>query len=452
MIGNISENRRVITKKGAVALIVIFCVTAILGLFVGKNIIGAHSNKYWYFVVFLLVDFLLLGTFIKTFKFFIRKQFWLIAIYFFPLFFIYLVAIISSITPIEDWNNFFRIYVPGLMMILVISKLVLLSFMLLGEIISFIVNFFRRIFNKKSQIFSKTYKIFTIMGAISAMLIVTLVIISCFKWTYDFKIHEVNYHDEGIPDSFNDFKIVHLSDIHFGSWYKAELFQKAVDKINSLKPDLVVFTGDLVNEKASEAYPFEDMMKQIKAEHGVYSVLGNHDYDYYNNGKTDTTLSQSELLADFYKRVNWKLLNNSNAILRKQNDSIALLGVENWSKVDRWGKYGDVELANKGTEKVPFKILLSHDPHHWQNVITENHKDINLTLSGHTHAMQMGFEKGKVRFSPAQFMFEQWAGLYSTNNDNNKQSLYVNRGLGTVAFPFRLGIASEITLITLKSN
>lgn len=234
MVGIKSKNRRVITKKGAIALIIIFCVTAVLGLFIGKNVIGVYSNKYWYFVIFLLVDFLLLGTFIKTFKFFIRKQFWLITIYFLPLFFIYLVAIISSIKPIEDWNSFFRIYFPGVMMILIISKLSLLSFMLLGEIISIVVNFFGRIFNKKSQIFSKTYKIFTIMGAISAMLIITLVIISCFKWTYDFKIHEINYYDEEIPDSFNDFKIVHLSDIHFGSWYKAELFQKAVDKINSL--------------------------------------------------------------------------------------------------------------------------------------------------------------------------------------------------------------------------
>lgn len=264
------------------------------------------------------------------------------------------------------------------------------------------------------------------------------------KHKYQLKKIKLAY--PNLPASFKGLKIIHISDIHSGSFTDKTAVLKGVQKILAEKPDLILFTGDLVNNVATEMDDYMDVFQQLKAPMGVYSTLGNHDYGDYVQWDSDADKHANlEKLKAVHGQLGWKLLMNEHIVVGDEGNQIALLGIENWSAKARFPKYGDLQKAYSGTEKYPFKILLSHDPSHWKAEVCENYKDIDLMLSGHTHGMQFGVEIPGFKWSPVQYMYNEWAGLYA----EGKQRLYVNRGFGFIGYPGRVGILPEITLIEL---
>jgi uncharacterized protein len=265
------------------------------------------------------------------------------------------------------------------------------------------------------------------------------------KYKYDIKRLQLSF--ENLPPSFKGLKIVHISDIHCGSFTDKNAVLHGVEKILHEKPDIILFTGDLVNDRAIEMDEYMDVFSRLKAPMGVYSTLGNHDYgDYvswpYNGVSKEQNL---ENLKKVHANLGWRLLMNEHVVLEKNNEQIALLGIENWGAKARFPKHGRMDLAHPGTEKYPFKILMSHDPSHWDAQVKENYPDIDLMLSGHTHGMQFGIEIPGFKWSPVQYMYKQWAGLY----EEGKQKLNVNRGYGFIGYPGRVGVLPEISVIEL---
>lgn len=268
-----------------------------------------------------------------------------------------------------------------------------------------------------------------------------------FKTAYDYKIHRHTLYFPNLPAAFDNFKLVQLSDIHSGTFSKKEPLIKAIDTINQLKPNLFVFTGDLVNNRSEEYTPYIDIFKNIKATHGQFSITGNHDYGDYVQWETkEAKKANFEQLKSYHQATNWQLLLNEHVLIEQNGEKIALIGIENWGAKMRFARYGNLKKAHQGTENIPFKILLSHDPSHWDAEVKTQFQDIDLTLSGHTHGMQFGVESKWFRFSPVQWVYKQWAGLYQSG----KQYLYVNRGFGFIGYPGRVGIRPEITEITFK--
>jgi predicted MPP superfamily phosphohydrolase len=265
------------------------------------------------------------------------------------------------------------------------------------------------------------------------------------KYNYDIKRLQMGF--ESLPESFRGLKIVHISDIHSGSLLDKKAVRAGVHKIMKEKPDLILFTGDLVNDKATEMDLLKDVFAELNAPLGVYSTLGNHDYGDYVQWPIDgvSKVQNLENLKQVHADMGWRLLMNEHVVLEKNDEQIAVLGIENWSAKGRFPKHGKMEKAYAGTEKYPFKILMSHDPSHWDAEVTQKYTDINLMLSGHTHGMQFGVELPGFKWSPVQYMYKQWAGLYEGAN----QKLYVNRGFGFIGYPGRVGVLPEITVIEL---
>jgi predicted MPP superfamily phosphohydrolase len=249
-----------------------------------------------------------------------------------------------------------------------------------------------------------------------------------------------------LPPAWNGLKIVQLSDIHSGSFYNKTAVEKGIDLVMKQKPDVIFFTGDLVNYKASEMDDYIDVFSRLSAPLGIYSTLGNHDYGDYAEWETpEAKKANLNQLIGVHKKMGWDILMNEHRILKKDGQEIAILGIENWGAKGHFPKYGKMHLAYPGTENVPVKLLLSHDPSHWDAEVLTQYKDVDITFSGHTHGFQFGIEKGPFKWSPVQWMYEQWAGLY----EKGGQYLYVNRGFGFLGFPGRVGMSPEITVIEL---
>ncbi len=262
---------------------------------------------------------------------------------------------------------------------------------------------------------------------------------------YNYRFHKVSVKLRNLPDSFNGFKIIQLSDIHSGSFTRTEPIEKVIQKINEANADLIVFTGDLVNNVTSEMEPFMNVFNKLKAKHGVISITGNHDYGDYVSWDTDEAKKENfkQFIAT-HKNLGWDLLLNEHRVLERNGEKIAVIGIENWGG-GRFAKYGKFPDAYKGTEEIPFKILLSHDPSSWDSKVRVEYPETDLTLSGHTHGAQFGIENKWLKWSPSQYIYKQWAGLYN----EGKQFLYVNRGFGFLFYPGRVGILPEVAEITL---
>jgi predicted MPP superfamily phosphohydrolase len=269
------------------------------------------------------------------------------------------------------------------------------------------------------------------------------------KTAFDFKIQRKKIPISKLPAAFEGLKIVQISDIHSGSFISDAHFKNAVQMIMNEKPDLIFFTGDLVNDRSDEAEPFKSIWKNLSAPLGVFSVLGNHDYgDYVVWDSPELKQANLERLFVIHKEMGWDLLRNEHRIIEKNGEKIGLVGVENWGAALRFPRKGDMKKAQEGMDDVPVKILLSHDPSHWEAKILKEHPDIDLTLSGHTHGFQFGIEIPGFKWSPSQYVYPQWAGLYS----NGSQHLYVNRGLGFLGYLGRVGIRPEITVLELTAS
>ena len=265
------------------------------------------------------------------------------------------------------------------------------------------------------------------------------------KYKYDIKKIKLSF--ANLPAGFKGLRILHISDIHSGSFLDKKAVEHGVDEINQQNADIILFTGDLVNDMATEMKDYKDVFNTLKAPMGVYSTLGNHDYGDYASWPNNYTTKEQNLenLKKLQAEMGWRLLMNEHVVLEKGGDKIALIGIENWSAKARFPKHGRMDLAYPGAEKYPFKILMSHDPSHWDAQVKPQYPDIDLMLSGHTHGMQFGIEIPGFKWSPVQYIYKQWAGLY----EEGKQKLYVNRGFGFIGYPGRVGILPEITVIEL---
>ena len=268
-----------------------------------------------------------------------------------------------------------------------------------------------------------------------------------WKGKYNYQVREYELSFKDLPAAFDGYKITQLSDIHIGSFDSKEEVKYAIDLANQQGSDALFFTGDLVNNVTRELYGWEEILGSLKARDGVYSILGNHDYgDYYQWDTPEEKQANLEELQQIQKDMGWRLLLDEHVTLRKGEDELHVVGVQNWGG-GRFPKYGDLAKASEGLSDDAFKILLSHDPTHWDLQVKDDPKKYHLTLSGHTHGMQFGIEiPGFIKWSPSSFVYKKWAGIYKEMD----QFLNVNRGFGFLGYSGRVGIWPEITVITLK--
>jgi predicted MPP superfamily phosphohydrolase len=347
---------------------------------------------------------------------------------------------------LEDWDKVSLTILRSLIFIAYLSKFLVLPFLFIDDVIRgflYIFDFFKpnQAFNASRSRFLSQFGIF-----IGAIPLISLTY-GIFRNAYRFQLRQSKIKIDQIPSELIGLKIIQISDIHSGSFLYPEEVNKAVEIINNQSADLVFFTGDLVNNTADEVIPLLPVLSKIKAKYGVYSILGNHDYgDYVRWENSDKKQENLDRLKLYHKELGWQLLTNENRIVNINGKEIGIIGVENFSTHMRFPKYGKLKESFSGVENTSLKLLLSHDPSHWAHEVITEFKDIAITFSGHTHGFQFGVEiPGFIQWSPIQYVYKQWAGLYKNGN----QMLYVNRGLGHLGYPGRVGILPEVTLIEL---
>ncbi len=357
----------------------------------------------------------------------------------------------SLLYPLQFWHPVIRTYLLGFVPVLFLIQVFITSLYLIADFINRVVNLINRKRKAAIQILRLTTVLNTsawVLGIIAFVIFLYGMIFTAF----DYQIKEVEIRFKELPAEFDGLKIVQISDLHLGSFYGAKPMKIIKQKIDAQNPDLVFLTGDIVNYATAEAFPFKDIMTQIKAPMGVYAIMGNHDYGEYVRWKSkEEKYKNLEELYRFYEQTGWKLLRNEHLCFTRNNAQIVLAGVENWGVKSRYPRHGNLKQALKGVDSTLFTILLSHDPSHWEEIVTEKYPQINLTFSGHTHAMQMGFIHNGKEWSPANWFYNLWGGLYE-NEHRKEQYLYINRGTGMIGVPARIGLGPEITVITLRKE
>ncbi|ALL08353.1 DNA mismatch repair protein MutT [Pedobacter sp. PACM 27299] len=284
-------------------------------------------------------------------------------------------------------------------------------------------------------------------GLVTAAIPLTSLSWGIARGAYDYKVIRKTLVLPNLPSSFEGMKLGQISDIHSGSFYNPRAVLGGVEMLLTEKPDVIFFTGDLVNDLATEMRDYQDIFKKVKAPLGVYSVLGNHDYGEYRFGKEPSAIKTKNLqeVIKTHGRMGWDLLMNQHRRLKVNGEEIGILGIENWG-TGRFPKYGRMDLATKDTDDLPVKLLLSHDPSHWRAEVLPKYPQIDAMFSGHTHGMQFGVRTEDFQWSPVQYIYNEWAGLYQ----EKQQQLYVNVGYGFLGYPGRVGILPEITIFELK--
>jgi predicted MPP superfamily phosphohydrolase len=347
-----------------------------------------------------------------------------------------------GMTPYHQW-------VLSLFLTLFLSKVIFILVLFTGDIyrlIAGLINIIRK--SPEKDGFIPTRRRFVSEAAVLlAAIPFTSALYAMLKGKYDYKVHRHTLYFDDLPDAFDGFTITQLSDVHSGSFDNAAAVQRGIDLANAEKSDLFVFTGDLVNNGAWEIEPYIDHFKQLKAPYGQFSVLGNHDYgDYIEWNSREEKAANLQKLKEHHKTLGYRLLLDENLPIEKDGQKIVLIGVQNWGR--GFIQVGDLDRAMEGVKPNDFKVLLSHDPTHWEEKVRYHPSLVHLTLSGHTHGAQFGVETDKFRWSPVKYRYLDWAGLA----EENKRYLYVNRGFGFLAFSGRLGIWPEITVIELKKK
>lgn len=410
---------------------------------------------FFFILIVVAIDFYFLRVIKYTFKKkknktqnIIKKTYWAIS-----LFTMLVMLLVSYYYLIETTlPKFIRIYLFGFIFIITLCKIVGSVFLILFDLfkgVLFLINktIYRKVEPTKSKNAINRAQFLKKAAFVTAAIPFGTMIYGVLKSAFDYTIHRQKLEIADLPESFKGLKIVQLSDIHSGSFISDNPLKEVVELVNNETPDLIFFTGDLVNEISEEAIPFIEVLKNLKAKHGIFSILGNHDYgDYfYQEEDIEGKKHNYNLMKAIHKKMGWNLLLNQNHIIEKDSERLAILGVENWGDKGRFQKYGDIKKAKKGCNDNDIKLLLTHDPSHWEAKVLPEHKDIVVTFSGHTHGMQFGIEIPGFKWSPSQYMYPQWAGLYH----NKKQQIYVNRGLGFIGYPGRVGILPEITVFEL---
>lgn len=342
-------------------------------------------------------------------------------------------------------------FTMGLVLLVYVPKMVL-TLVLLGEDIFRIgagsVNYFIEK-NDKVTFFASRRKFISQIGLGLAAVPFLSLIYGVTVGKYNYKVIKQRIFFPDLPDAFDGFTITQISDVHSGSFDNPDKINYAIDLVNEQNSDMILFTGDIVNTDAKEMHPWIETFNRIKKhEYGKYSVLGNHDYGEYITWPTEKDKEDNfQAIKNLYGQIDFKLLLNEHTFIEKGDAKIALIGVENWGH--NFKKAGDINKASQHVKKEDFKILMSHDPSHWEHEVQHHEKHFHLTLSGHTHGMQFGIEiPGYFKWSLAQYVYKQWAGLY----ENVGRYVYVNRGFGFHAYPGRVGIMPEITVIELKKG
>lgn len=342
----------------------------------------------------------------------------------------------------RDPSQFFgTMLIMGIFLMIYLPKILFNASQLLGDLSMLLSGLFK-------QDGASLKKYILISGAILGLLTFVSFGMGMARGRTHVKVFRETVKIQSLPESFEGLRIVQLSDIHLAGFYKHPAYiSKVVKLVNDLEPDLLCFTGDMVHNFSEEIDPFADILNGLKAPLGKYAVLGNHDYGaYFNWDSKEEEAANLERVKAQIRSSGFDLLLNEHRIISLNGDSLAIIGVENWGKPP-FPQMGDLPRAMTGIHPEHIKILLSHDPSHW-DLQVDDREDIDLTLSGHTHGMQFGIEIGKFKWSPSKWTYRQWAGLYGENG----QQLYVNRGLGYTGFPGRVGIRPEITLLTLQSE
>ena len=330
------------------------------------------------------------------------------------------------------------------MMIFVLPKLLSVIFLLIGDFTRF-VEFGFKYFTAKENYFPERRKFISTTALAAAGIFSALAIDGIIFGKYRHTVRKVKLRFKNLPENFKGYKIVQISDVHSGSFFNPQKLQKAIDLINEQDADVVLFTGDMVNNYADEFKPFIPLFKRIKAKDGKFSILGNHDYGDYGAWNSREEKAQNiPTLKNYQAEAGFKLLRNENIALEKNGEKIYLLGVENWG-IKPFPQYGDLDKALKGVPEDAIKVLMSHDPTHFDEVVKKHKTHVHLTLSGHTHGMQFGLDLKNIKWSPVKFKYKKWADLYESEG----KYLYVNRGFGVIAYPGRVGINPEITVIEL---
>jgi len=341
-------------------------------------------------------------------------------------------------------------YAFGFLLTLLALKIVIVPILFGEDIFRFFEGAYNKLFTSNNNFHIPSRRKFISQVALTlAAIPFTSLLYGMYKGKYNYKVLKYALEFDDLPDAFDGFQITQISDIHSGSLDNVEKIEYGVDLINQQKSDVILFTGDLVNNKADEMDPWIDTFKKLKAKDGKFSILGNHDYgDYVDWESADAKVQNLKKLENAHQQLGFDLLLNENRTLEKNNERIALVGVENWG-AGGFKKAGDLKIASTGIESKDFKILMSHDPSHWEHEVKNNKTHYHLTLSGHTHGMQFGIEiPGWIKWSPVKWRYKYWAGIY----EEAGRFINVNRGFGFLAYPGRVGIWPEITVITLKKR
>lgn len=341
-------------------------------------------------------------------------------------------------------------YAFGLLLAILSFNLITIIFLFSEDIFRFLSGFYQRFFSvDKTFTFPERRRFLSLIALGIAAIPFGALLYGMFRGKYNYKVLKYDLAFEDLPDAFDGYQITQISDVHSGSFDNAEKIAYAIDLINQQQSDVLFFTGDMVNNKAEEMHPWKDLFASLKAKDGKFSVLGNHDYgDYVDWDSQEAKAQNLQDLKQLQKDIGFDLLLNDSRYLTKGTDKIALVGVENWGR-GGFKKAGDLSKAAKNIQKQDFKILLSHDPSHWEDVVLKDTYHYHLTLSGHTHGMQFGIEiPGWIKWSPVKWRYKYWAGIYKELG----QFINVNRGFGFLGYPGRVGIWPEITVITLKKK
>lgn len=343
-----------------------------------------------------------------------------------------------------------RGYAMGFVLAFIVSKIFLTVFMFGEDIVRFVVAIYNRFFSTKDSFEIPSRRTFLSQLALGVAAIpFASLLYGMYKGKYNYKVLSYTLYFEDLPDAFDGYRITQISDIHSGSFDNKEKIEYAVGLVNEQKGDTILFTGDLVNNKATEMDPWMETFSKLHAKDGVFSILGNHDYGDYVQWESDQArIDNVEAVKNVHSKMGWDLLLNEHRFLERNGERIALVGIENWG-AGGFKKMGDLDLAGKGLSPKEFKVLMSHDPSYWQEKVKTDRNNYHLTLSGHTHGMQFGIEiPGWFKWSPVQYRYENWAGIY----EEFGRYINVNRGFGYLAYPGRVGIWPEISVIELRKG
>lgn len=357
----------------------------------------------------------------------------------------------------STWPKVIKTYAGAMVFIITFSKLFIIIFLLTDDIFRVVKWAYDKIFSSTTPLAEGAVPAVLKQGISrsdflvrSGLIVASLPFIGLIwgmvKGAYDYQVKNIKLNLANLPKSFHGYKIVQISDLHVGSFVSKEPLEEAVRIINEQNADIILFTGDLVNNRSDELNIHKAALSKLKAKHGVFSTLGNHDYGDYVKWDSDELKRENlQTLIDGHREMGWDILMDEHRHIEKDGEKITLIGVQNYSMHLRFPKYGSLPKATKNIAYSDFNILLSHDPSHWRGEVIQDFPQIDLMLAGHTHGFQFGVDLPNFKWSPVQYVYKEWAGLYT----EGKQQMYVNRGLGFLGYPGRVGILPEITVFEL---